>query len=270
MTPRSGDPGSAAERRFFLERTPEEGVPALLRCEVAHALRVLRLKAGDRLVGLDGRGSTWPLRVSEASHGRIGLVAEGPAKREPMPGDPAAPLPWIEVALAWPRGSRAEETVDRLTQLGAAAIAPILAGRLPPASRDFSGNRLERLGRIAREACKQCGRSWLPVLHPPRPLGDLVGGETVLLQPGAASGLSEWARGREHSREIGARWPWTVDNPLRIVVGPEGGFAPEEEAFLLKRSTRTARLGPHTLRIETAAEAALAILADAFSRIPRS
>ena len=266
MAPRSRDPGSASERRFFLARTPEEGDPVLDPVEAGHALEVLRLKTGDRLIGLDGRGAAWTLRVSASSRGRIEVAAEGPARREPRPGEPGASLPWIEVALAWPKGSRAEELVDRLTQLGAAAIAPIVAARSAPGSRGISRNRLARLQRIAREACKQCGRTWLPVLHPPRTLPDLAGGETILLQPGAPSGLSAWARGRDP----GERWPWTAASPLRIVVGPEGGFAPEEEAGLLARGARAARLGPHALRIETAAEAGLAILAGMFVRYPRS
>lgn len=266
MAPRSGDPGAGPERRFFLGRTPDEGRAELLPSELGHARRVLRLAVGDRLIGLDGRGSAWPLRVGALTQDSIGLDADGPVRREPAPGEPGAALPWIEVAVAWPKPARAEEMVDRLTQLGAAAIAPIVADRSAPGARDLSRNRLDRLQRVAREACKQCGRAWLPVLHPARTIGELAGGETVVLQPGAPEGLGRWALATSPAD----RAKWTSAHPLRIVVGPEGGLAPEEERALLARGAAAASLGPHIQRIETAAEAALAILVDALFRRSRT
>jgi 16S rRNA (uracil1498-N3)-methyltransferase len=240
-----------------------EGRAELLPCEAEHALRVLRLAKGDRLIGLDGRGGSWPLSVAAVERGRLDLSTDGPLHRDPPPGGPGSALPWIELAVPWPKSGRAEEMLDRLTQLGAAAIAPIPCERAGPRPQDLSVPRRERFERILREACKQCGRTWLPVLHARVPE---VQAEILLLDPTSARGLSQWVREHEPSRERG----WTAERPLRVIAGPEGGFTAQERDGFLARGATPVSLGPHTLRIETAAEAAMAILAGAWFRLPRN
>jgi 16S rRNA U1498 N3-methylase RsmE len=66
--------------------------------------------------------------VKGVGRGARGARLAGEAAFEPPPGSEGAPLPWIEIALAWPKGNRFEEMLDRLTQLGAAAIADLRLG----------------------------------------------------------------------------------------------------------------------------------------------
>jgi len=254
VSPRSGEPGSAPIRRFFLARSPAEGPPELLDEDREHALRVLRIRAGDRLIGLDGRGGSWPLVVRSADRGRLELEPAGEGRLDPAPGREGAALPWIEIAVPMPKGGRLEEMLDRLTQLGAAAIAELRPERSEPRPGILEG---ARVGRVLREACKQSGRTWLPEL---RPGPSATAADRILLDASAETPLASWIRpGR-----------WTSERPLTVLVGPEGGFTEEERAGFVAGGAVPVRLGPHVLRIETAAEAAMAVLAAALVNSPRS
>ena len=240
-------------RRFFLARTPDEGPASLAPEDADHARRVLRLGPGDELVGLDGRGGLWPLRITAMDRDGCELEPCGDPTRDPEPGSPGAALPWIEVASAIPKGGRCEDMLDRLVQLGAAGWTPLRTARSPKGSEDLTPHRLARLERRAREACKQSRRSWMPRLHPVVAPGDLVaarpGAALTVLEPGAARLLVDAGAPR------GTRAAPTV-----LVIGPEGGWTEEEHAALLDGGATAAALGPHVLRVETAAEAALAVV----------
>lgn len=267
VTPRTGEPGSAPERRFFLADPQKSGPPELASGDLEHALRVLRLRTGDRLVGLDGRGGSWPLEVASIARDRLTLASLGEPRRDPPPGGEGAPLPWIEVAVPWPKGGKVEEMLDRLTQLGAAAIAPLTCARAGLHSGELPANRRERLERVLREACKQSGRTWLPVLRDEDPIEVASGRiDAVLLDPGAERSLPQWIRGRIEASAT----RWSSERPLLVLVGPEGGFTAEERAALVARGAEPVRLGPHVLRVETAAEAAMAVLGAALLNAPRS
>ena len=259
MAPRSrvkgGEKGSAPIRRFFLARPPAEGRVELLPGDREHALRVLRIGAGDRLIGLDGRGGVWPLAVRRVEGDRLELEPAGEARFEPAPGSEDAPLPWIEVALSFPKGNRVEEMLDRLTQLGAAAIAELRSERGGQRSDALAGARKVRADRILREACKQSGRAWLPeLLTEP----GTEPAERILLDPSAERSLSEWIRSVPRPRRIS------------VLVGPEGGFTDPERASFVAAGAVPLRLGPHVLRLETAAEAAMAVLACELSTVRRT
>jgi 16S rRNA (uracil1498-N3)-methyltransferase len=309
-------PGSAPLRRFFLSRSPLDaqregrGRPELSRAEAEHAVRVVRLRAGDRFIGLDGRGHAWTIAIVGVEAGTPVLECVDDARSEPRAGDAGAALPWIEIALVLPRATRAEDVIDGLTQLGAAAISRLTSERAHPAAREASAAREERVVRAAIEACKQSARAWLPSLPPVRPLaqwiasagtGDLASaatgnvasasagnvasasagnvasagagnvasagtGNTVWLAPRATTDLSEWLDRAIDRR----RAAWSESSPLRLLVGPEGGFTEAEESSLRAAGAVAACLGPHTLRVETAACAALAIAAERAFRARRS
>ncbi len=242
---------------FFLDGPPGEDPPRLAEGEAEHALRVLRLGHGDEILGLDGEGRRWRLRIVAKGKRDLGLEIVGAPACHPAPGDPGAPLPWIEIAVAWPRKSRAEGMISRLVQLGAARITPLLARHGGPA--EAPEETPERWLRIAREACKQCGRTWLPRwsrrTSPEELARERKGAAIALLDPGAGMSLDTWLRSL-HPAPLGVG---TRVHPIVLVVGPEGGFSPEEVEAFLERDATTVQVAPHVLRIETAAEAALAV-----------
>ena len=174
------------------------------------------------------------------------------------PGEPGAPLPWIELAVSWPRKGRAEEMLSALVQLGAAAITPLDArwrGNAPaPRVPD------ERWLRIGREACKQCERTWLPEISeakaPGRLLEERGGAAIAVLDARQGMSFDTWARSivPGHAGGIGTR-----ERPILLAVGPEGGFTPKEAAAIrVAPNSKAISLGPRILRAETAALAAIA------------
>ena len=255
----------AAPPRFFLEAAPTEGPPRLAEGEAIHAIKVLRMRPGDACVGLDGRGHAWPMRVIAASRRDLGLEVTGPVESEPEPGCGGAALPWIELAVAWPRRARAEEMLRRLTQLGAARLTPLIARQKGPQNPPDPAD--PRWDRCIRDACKQSRRTWLPELGiglSPLELALARPGATMaLLDPETGMSLDTWARSLvPRENELGTRL-----RPIVLVVGPEGGFDAEERDALHKRGATNTRVAPHVLRVETAAEAAMAVVGTTWMRI---
>ena len=240
-----------------MERTPDEGAPELGPEETEHARRVLRLTAGDACLGLDGRGAAWPLRVVAVDSGRIGLEVAGEAQRSAAPGETGCALPWVELAISWPRKQRAEAMLARLVQLGVAAIRPLALRQRGP--EPVPKEPPERWWRVAREACKQSGRHWLPELHGATSLETLIGeregASSAYLDPRGALPFDLWLR----SLRPAPLGPGTRARPITVYVGPEGGFTAKERDLLRSGHAQPVWLGPHVLRIETAAEAAMAI-----------
>jgi 16S rRNA (uracil1498-N3)-methyltransferase len=244
--------------RFFLAERAA-GDPELAPGESEHAVRVLRLRAGDQVMGVDGRGTLQPLEVRAVRGQRLELALAGPARLEPAPGDIGSPLPWIEVAVAFPRKARAEEMLGRLVQLGASGIVPLLARQANAA--EVPRETPERWLKLTREALKQCERAWLPVLHAARSPADLArarkGSPIALLDLHAGMPFDAWLRSLRPSPQGHG----TRARPITLAIGPEGGFAPEESEALRAAGAQAVRLSPYVLRIETAAEAAIATAA---------
>ncbi len=263
MEPERREGGSALPCFFLAE--PPEGRPARLwEGEAEHALRVLRLRPGDLCEAIDGEGGRWRLRIVAAGAHGLGLEPLGPPAREPAPGEPDAPLPWIEVVVSWPRRARGEEMLGRLVQLGAGGVRPLLARRRGPG--ECPAGPSERWWRIAREAAKQCGRSWLPELgertSPIALAFERRGLPIALLDPRGGMAMDTWVRSLlPLPFGIGTR-----ERPIVLAVGPEGGFDDEEREALLLAGATTVKLTPHVLRVETAAEAALAVTATILAR----
>lgn len=252
-------PASSAQlRRFFADGPLDGATLCFAEGEEAHARRVLRLAPGDRALAIDGKGSERPCLLVAEGRG-LALEPDGPVQRHPAPGQAGSPLPHITVAVPWPRGDRGEAMLERLVQWGVARVQPLLTAFTGPGERW----RPERLERIAREALKQCRGAHLPELLEPAPLSAaLRGGSRVYwLDPGADRSLA---------RELAAAAPPLAPGPgeawpssIAIVVGPEGGFRDDERALLAGAGALPVGLAPQILRIETAAEGAVALVVGA-------
>ena len=140
---------------------------------------------------------------------------------------------------------------EKATELGAAALLPVLTARTAPARVN-----LARLGAIAIEAAEQCERLTVPRIPPPEALAALLAGWPA----GAAAAGRAGAAGRPRPRRPRA-------GPAGLLVGPEGGFtAAELDALRRHAFVVPASLGPRILRAETAAIAGLALLQAQASR----
>ena len=224
--------------RFFASRTGENQA-ALSAEEAAHALRVLRMKAGDACQAIvDG-----------------GLYAAVIAQTEPEVllalGDALpSPEPSVEVTLyqGLPKGDKMDFLAQKCTEAGVRRIVPVLFSRCVAKWDKVDEKKLLRWQRIAAEAAKQSGRAIVPEILSPITVKQLC---AVL--PGHALALVPW----EEQRGNGIARQWHGQKNAAIVIGPEGGISESEIALMQAAGTVPVTLGPRILRTETAGLAAL-------------
>ncbi|MCK6447987.1 MAG: 16S rRNA (uracil(1498)-N(3))-methyltransferase [Planctomycetes bacterium] len=249
------------DRCFFLAPGSSFDAPELAPEDAEHLRRVLRARAGDRVTAFDGRGGRAELVVRALERRELVLALDGVPRFEPEPGAPGAALEWLEIAAPLPRGARAEELVDRLVQLGVARLVPLGAERTQGDRESLSPARRERLRRIGRAAAKQSRRAWELELADELEFAAWLGaGARVacfLADPGAPRTLLDALA------ELPREPRGTRARPLALVFGPEGGFTDGELEIARAAGAIDVALGPHVLRIETAAEAAAASVVQA-------
>jgi 16S rRNA (uracil1498-N3)-methyltransferase len=152
------------------------------------------------------------------------------------------------------RGDKMDTIVQKATQLGVTRITPLLLQRSNVRlDAEVSKRKQAHWQGVLESACEQCGRNRLPLLTPPTSLqsalAELTDGLKLLLAPRDDSPSLSSLVG---SRDLGA--------PIYLLVGPEGGLAPNEIEAAVAAGFVECRLGPRILRTETAALAALAAL----------
>jgi 16S rRNA (uracil1498-N3)-methyltransferase len=236
--------------RFFLSSSDwNAAVPVLDPSESHHALDVLRMNSGDRLVVFDGMGT-------EAT-AQITAVEDKTARLKILQRSKTLPLPCaITLAQAVPKGKNMDFIIQKAVELGAARIAPLLSDRtvvqLEP--REVEKKR-DKWQETALEACKQCGQNRIPeVLLPTVPKAFFESGERfdlmliASLQPDARKIKDVLA---EHATPAS----------ICVLVGPEGDFTPAELALAKSHGCQPVTLGPIILRTETAALYCLSVLA---------
>jgi 16S rRNA (uracil1498-N3)-methyltransferase len=192
-----------------------------------HLRRVLRLGPGSDVTAGDGGGRWRPCRLADGPVLEIKGAVVGDARPEPP----------ITVAFALVKGERPELVVQKLTELGVDRIVPFVAGRSVVRWEPGRADRhVERWRTIARQAAMQCRRTTLPEVAP------VATFHSVAALPGAAVADASGV-------------PPTLDRPV-VLIGPEGGWTPEEHGEGLP----IVRLAANVLRAETAAITAGAVL----------
>ncbi|MBB5791972.1 16S rRNA (uracil1498-N3)-methyltransferase [Jiangella mangrovi] len=213
--------------------------------EGRHAAVVRRIAPGEAVELTDGAGQLARCVVVAAS--KQGLTCEVSERLE-VP----EPRPRVVVAQAVPKGDRGETAVETLTEVGADEILPWSAQRCMVRWTGERGDKaLRRWRSTAREAGKQARRAWLPVV------GDVVSTAELAARAGAASAavvLHEEATAPLGALELPA------DGDILLIVGPEGGVAPDELDQLTAAGAVAGRLGPTVLRTSTAGTVAAGIV----------
>jgi len=234
--------------RFYLPEARQPGQILSVSGQEFHHLRnVLRLARGDPLSVFDGVGHGFSGMILELTRREARVRLE--AVEEPSPESPLA----ITLLVGVPKGEKLEVVIQKATELGVRAIQPISTLRSEVrAVPGREAGRLARWRRVALEACKQSGRSRLPILEPPRSLEAALSGAPsglrIVLDP--LGNLLERPL-LEQARESGSS---------ALAIGPEGGWSPEEIGTFRDAGFVPIRLGPRTLRSETAAIASTALL----------
>jgi 16S rRNA (uracil1498-N3)-methyltransferase len=171
----------------------------------------------------------------------------------PQPAQLVSPLR-ATVIQAIGKGDKAEQIVRDTTALGAARLLVVESQRSVVRLGGRAALRRARWRIVAVESARQCGRGDLPAIEGPIALSEALQacrtepGLRLCFDPDAPASLA---------RALAA---WTPEQPVTLLVGPEGGLAPEELSLAREAGFFPVSLGPFTLRTETVATAALAIL----------
>ena len=231
--------------RIYVDTELRTGAPCELPTAAAHHVRsVLRLGPGAEVVLFNGSGGEFEASLTAVT--RSGVSALVGARRE---GAPESPLATVLVQ-AISRGERMDYTVQKAVELGVQRIVPVVSRRtvvrLDAARED---KRLQHWRGIVRHAAEQSGRTIVPAVD-------------------AVCSLPAWlaANGAIRHYWLDPRAPLSLaaqpkpPATVAIVAGPEGGFEESETALLAAAGATPVRLGPRTLRTETAAHCALAVM----------
>jgi 16S rRNA (uracil1498-N3)-methyltransferase len=206
-----------------------------------HAREVMRLRAGNAVRIFDGAGHEFEGELEEVSRKQVLARLAGPVA--------ARPEPPIRLVLALPplKGDRMELVIQKATELGAAAIWPVVTARTDAVGRPaLKGSRQERWDKVASGAAEQCGRAVVPDVAPTVELKELLarpadGARVVLAEDGSGVPPAQWPRAET----------------VVCLIGPAGGWDPHELQRILGAGFVAGSLGPRILRAETAAIAAL-------------
>jgi 16S rRNA (uracil1498-N3)-methyltransferase len=235
-----------SEPLFLVDELPDTDEYTLDGPEGHHAATVARLRVGERVLLGDGRGGVARAEVDQVGRGAVGLRILGRFFTE-------LPRPSLVVVQALPKGERGELAVQMMTEVGVDTVVPWAARHCVAVWRGERGGRSrQRWIDTAREAAKQARRPWLPTVDPLAGLDEVVARVRM-----AALSLVLHEEASEPMSEVVV----PSDGEVVLVVGPEGGIAPEELTALREVGGRAVRLGTTVLRTSTAGVAALVVAA---------
>jgi 16S rRNA (uracil1498-N3)-methyltransferase len=231
--------------RFHVPQELAVGLEVALTEKTSHYVaRVLKLRPDDPLVLFNGDGADYAAQlvsvvrqqVTARIHSRLPAVAESPLS--------------VTLVQGISRGERMDLSLQKATELGAAAVQPVFTERVQVRlSGQRLDHRMQHWRSVLCSSCEQCGRARIPDLHPPLDLSAWLGQDSgslrLVLDPEADRALSGLT---------------LAPGPLDLLVGPEGGLSPTELALVIASGVVPVRLGPRILRTETAGPAALAVL----------
>jgi 16S rRNA (uracil1498-N3)-methyltransferase len=237
-------------RRFFVKRDRiNKGKAILEGSEARHVGKVLRLGAGDSLYLLDEKG--WEYKAVITSKSSKTVEVEILEKTPPQKESSLT----IILGQALPKAQKMDYVVQKATELGVSAIIPFFSARSVPLLDDErSRKKLDRWQRVALEATKQCARVVVPQIKNVVPFEDILGKgddnslKIMLWEDEKKTTLKDVLRKNKSSQKVVA------------LVGPEGGFTPDEVTMAKHAGFKTVSLGKYILRTETAGPCLLGIL----------
>jgi len=242
-------------KRVLLEKFPTADRPTLLSDDEAHhLLQVLRVRNGEQVEALDGKGSKMLIEIELTGKGKAQAHSRGEEVRDPNLN--ALPI-ILEMAVL--KGDAMEWTVEKAVELGVKVFVPVLcAHAVVQVDRKGPQFYQERWQKIADQALKQCGRlermevrepiSIESLLMEKRPLRLWADEATRAQSPHLFESLSR-VDAKERIRGVA------------ILIGPEGGWSESERTLLARSECISTSLGPWVYRAETAALFATSLVA---------
>lgn len=217
---------------------------ALPEATAHHALRVLRLAAGDAITLFTGEGGEYAATLTRADRRAAWarIDAFDPVERE-------SPLA-VTLVQALPASDTMDFVVRKAVEMGVRTISPVTSersARVPAGER--GDKRVAHWRQVAVAACEQCGRNRIPDVHDPQPLPAWLAARDahpgILLAPTADAGLPALA---------------APTHALDLLIGPEGGWTADEIERARRAGVTAVRMGARVMRTETAGIAALAAI----------
>lgn len=227
--------------RFFIDAPLGLGEHELPEAQAHYIGRVLRMVAGDPVQLFDGSGQEYLGSLLEVGKKRVSVKLD-----EQLAGQPDSLLK-VHLGQGLSRGERMDWAIQKATELGVSEITPLVSERCEVRLKDERADkRLAHWRQVAISACEQCGRSSVPLIHPPQLLSDWLKSSDaelkLVLHPVAEPLVS-------HAKPAS----------LAFLIGPEGGLTEGEVEQAKAAGFQAARLGPRVLRTETAPVVALAV-----------
>jgi len=242
-------------RRRWIAESWDEATATMVGAQAEHMARVLRAQAGMQTEVIAG-GHVFHAEVAAVklagadSEVRFNLLAE-------LDADPALPVTLVTAIYKF---DHLEWAIEKATELGVAGIAPVIARRTEKHLALAAAKRAERWRRIAHESAKQARRSDVPIIYDPVELAARVSAESNAVRIVLAE--QERTTTLRNALDEAIRAAGVEQPVFEIAIGPEGGWAPNEEALFDANGWKAVSLGPRILRAETAAIAALAVVAS--------
>jgi 16S rRNA (uracil1498-N3)-methyltransferase len=236
--------------RLFVDTALHEGAEVALESSQANYLvNVLRLGAGAPVLAFNGRDGEWRANLAPAGKRNVRLAVAEQVRAQTTTCD-------LHYLFAPLKHARLDYMVQKAVEMGASRLVPVLTRHT-----QVQRINLERMRANAIEAAEQCGILTIPEIAEPLPLDALVRDwvpERLLVFCDEAAEVTDPVAALQGARGGGAL---VAPLPVSLLIGPEGGFAEEERAALLKLPdvVRLA-LGPRILRADTAAVAALTLV----------
>ncbi|MCO4053903.1 MAG: 16S rRNA (uracil(1498)-N(3))-methyltransferase [Bosea sp.] len=239
---RDAEAGAAGPRLFVTGDLAQGLGVALDRAQANYLGNVLRLASGGTVLAFNGRHGEWLCHLVAVSRKELALEPARQLRPQPAAGD-------LHYLFAPLKSARLDYMAQKAVEMGASLLAPVLTRRT-----QVSRINLERLHANAIEAAEQCGVLAVPTIAAEQKLDRAI----AALEPERRLIFCDEEAPLANPVEALAGLP---PAPLALLIGPEGGFDPDERRRLAARpNTVRISLGPRILRADTAAVAALAIV----------
>lgn len=234
-------------RRFFLNGIISETME-LTGTDAHHIARVLRMAVGDNVIIADENERTAKAEITAITDEIVTLSLIEYLE------DDSEPTVKVRLAQCLPKSDKMEFIIQKAVELGAVSIQPVNSENcVVKYTADKQAKRVERWQKIAHEAAKQCKRAAVPTVEPIITLKELLScvddDETVLFCYEAEDGRTLRQALNTHQAE-----------KYTVLIGPEGGFSPEEARLCQEMGAHPVSLGSRILRTETASLAALTMV----------
>lgn len=236
-----GDKSNSKIRLYVTAGLGEGAVISLDPGQAHYLLNVMRCRPGDTIRLFNGRDGEWRAEIIDLK--RKSGTARCMAQLRPQPAEPDVWLLFAPVKKA-----RIDFIAEKATELGAARLLPVVTERTA-----VSRVNTDRLAANVREAAEQCERLSVPDVAEPAPLAKV-------LTAWPAERSLVFADTENGTPALAAFSDGQARPPAALLVGPEGGFSPEEHRLLSNSAAAVAvNLGPRILRAETAVAALLTL-----------